>query len=409
MLVYVHGGGATNGAAADHDGAELAQVGDIIVVTVNYRLGALGFMSHPAIAAESGSGAGNYGVMDVALALRWVARNIASFGGDPGKVTLAGESAGGTVICPIIVADGPRFFRAAILSSDDCQHDVDDLRTTTARALALSHRLGCDTAANPVACLRGRSVAEILDAGGFAAPHVGGQDAPGERAFDAIQAGRWRPIPILVGANADEGRIAGLAYRRYDGEAYAAWLRRLVGEEAAARIAAAYPIPTDTGPFASAYTISQVLTDSGMRGYGGCASLALARNMARAAPVYFYQFEDPNSPMGPAPEGWRFGAAHGAELAYLWPGGGFSRLSHRFDPPQGVLSQEMIRRWAAFVRTLSPNADGLSTWTPLAQDNAYMALEPAQGGHMRSVAAFAAAHRCALWFGMPWIMDRGEA
>ena len=402
VLVYAHGGGATNGAGADHDGSALASQGDIVVVTVNYRLGALGFMTHPAIAAQAADGqAGNYGVMDVEAALRWVARNIRAFGGDPAKVTIAGESAGGTVICPLLAAPSAKgLFRAAILSSDDCLHDVDTWQQARARAQALSQRLDCREPADVAACLRGRTPRQIVDAGGFAAPHIGGPGGPDAYTFDRIARGDWTPVPVMIGSTREEGRIAGPGFLSFDAAAYATWLRRLVPDAMAVRIAATYPAEAPGKP--TAYAISAVLTDSGMRGYGGCANLALARAMARQAPVWLYQFEDPAPPFDRRADGFDFAAAHSSELTSLWPGGAFAERTARLTPAQRDLSRQMIAFWAAFVRDGDPGA----AWPRLGDD--YMALRP-DGSKARAASAFEADHHCALWTSAPWIMDRGEA
>lgn len=409
VLVYVHGGAAVSGAANDHDGAALARDGDIVVVSVNYRLGALGFMTHPAFAAEDDGGrAGNYGVMDVTAALDWVRDNIAAFGGDPAKVTLAGESAGGTVICPLLAGqEAGRLFRAAIVSSDDCLHDVDDLTVAIGRGLETARALGCEGLADPVACLRARPVEAILTAGGFAAPHFGGRGAPDAAALDRIIRSGRAPIPIIIGATREEGRIGGPAFLGYDHADYRAWLRRLVDEASAARIEAAYPYPEENGAQAAAEVISRILTDSGMRGFGGCATLALSEAAAAHGPAWLYEFADIDPPMWDAGP-WRLGAAHSAELAYLWPdGGAFAGQSARFDDDQRALALRMRLRWGAFVRTLSPNAPGLADWRPLDAAPTALVFQPA-GDAVVPTQALAQAHRCDLWRSMPWIMDRGE-
>src|SRR3984885_6148143 len=117
VLVWIHGGGLVQDGARDYDGSKLAADG-VVVVTINYRLGALGFLAHPALASRPGGSAGNYGLMDQQAALRWVQRNIARFGGDPRNVTIAGQSAGGLSVLAQLVSPGARgLFQRAIVQS----------------------------------------------------------------------------------------------------------------------------------------------------------------------------------------------------------------------------------------------------------------------------------------------------
>lgn len=387
VFLYVHGGGATNGAGIDHDGAALAGRGDIVVVTINYRLGALGFLNHPSL------GQGNYALQDVEAALRWTARNIAAFGGDPAKVTLGGESAGGTVLCPLLTSKSAKgLFRAAIISSDDCLHDVDLPAASLARGEGVLSRAGCADAA----CLRALPAGRVVDIGGFSAPVVE------TTAFDMISRGDWNPVPVLIGANREEGRLFGPAYLGFDKAAYAAWLRKLVPEDVARRVEQAYPI--DKPGLEAAYAVSAVMTDSGMRGLGGCTSLAVARAMSKAAPVYYYQFEDPDPPFDVRADGFRFGAAHSAELSYLWLGGVFAKHATRFTPDQRRLSDRMIAYWSAFVRDGAPGGD----WPRMQPEGGkLLALKPGATDAVMTSDAFAREHRCALWSDQPWIMQRG--
>jgi para-nitrobenzyl esterase len=395
VFLYVHGGGATNGAGIDHDGSALAERGDIVVVTINYRLGALGFLNHPALTGADGQ-AGNYALLDIEAALRWTARNIAAFGGDPAKVTIGGESAGGTVLCPLLASPSAKgLFRAAIISSYDCLHDVDTWAPSQVRGLTVAARVNCADAA----CLRALPAGRLVDISGFAAPHVGGPGAIDAVAFDRIARGDWNPVPVLLGANLDEGRIAGPGYLGFDEAAYAAWLRKLVPEAFAREIEKAYPAK---GPAADA--VSAVMTDSGMRGFGGCTSLALAHAMSDAAPVYYYQFEDPAPPFDLRADGFRFGAAHSSELSYLWPGGAFAERTARLTQDQRPLSDRMIAYWSAFVRDGAPGGG----WPKMkGKGGSFLGLRPGAADKVRTTADFDREHNCALWSSHPWIMGRG--
>ena len=124
VMVWIHGGGFINGSGDIYNARRLASRGDVVVVTINYRLGALGFLAHPALGPAGD--VGNYGLADQQAALRWVHDNIAGFGGDPDKVTIAGESAGGMSVCDHLVAPGSEgLFSAAIIQSGPCQAQYD--------------------------------------------------------------------------------------------------------------------------------------------------------------------------------------------------------------------------------------------------------------------------------------------
>lgn len=213
VLVWIHGGGfrAGFGGEARHDGAHLAQKG-AVVVTINYRLGALGFLAHPALAAESRRNAsGNYGLLDQIEALRWVRRNIAQFGGDPSRVTIFGESAGGMSVGALIVSPLARgLFHGAILQSGTgIGLGVERRDSAEAHGLKLAASLGvtgsgreaaaalralkADTLAGAVGSSSGLPIQPVLD--GWVVP----------RPVDsALARGAVNLVPVIVGSNADE-------------------------------------------------------------------------------------------------------------------------------------------------------------------------------------------------------------
>jgi len=418
IYLYVHGGGAVAGSANDIDGSELAKQGDIIVININYRLGALGFMNSELVAndaVKSGNDsfnagnyslnagnysfkAGNYALMDVKAALEWTKRNARSFGGDPKKITLGGESAGGTVLCPLMTSPETQgLFRSAIISSDDCLHDIDTLPQARSRARELAQKLNCSSAD----CLRDKTPDEIIAAGGFAAPTV----AP-ETAYDLIAQKKWRPIPVLVGANREEGRIAGPSFKHFDREKFEAWLTALVTPSQKVNILKRYGdlYAQEKNPYP--YIVSELITDSGMRGFGGCSSMQLAKNIASQSPVFYYEFADPNPPFAMANFDFQFGSPHSAEIPYVWPGAAQPR-SAQFTNEQKQLSGQMIRYWTNFIKYNNPNGAGLPLWRSLAEAQRYMELQPERSGE-KNIADFEQYHRCDLWYAMPWIMDRGE-
>ena len=159
VLVWIHGGGLTQDAGRNYNPVELAADG-IVVVTINYRLGALGFLAHPALAARPGGSAGNYGLMDQQAALRWVQANIGRFGGNPHNVTIAGESAGGLSVLAQMVSPGSRgLFQKAIIQSGAFALNQQPLAAAETAGEAFAIKAGCPD--QTAACLRNLPVADL--------------------------------------------------------------------------------------------------------------------------------------------------------------------------------------------------------------------------------------------------------
>ena len=159
VMVWIHGGGFVNGSGDIYHSRSLAAKGHIVVVTVNYRLGALGFLAHPSLGPPGD--VGNYGLADQQAALRWVRDNIAAFGGDPRKVTIAGESAGGMSVCDHLVAPGSAgLFRAAIIQSAPCQAQA-DLANGQRHSVDYAASTGCRNPATIAVCLRALPAATL--------------------------------------------------------------------------------------------------------------------------------------------------------------------------------------------------------------------------------------------------------
>ncbi len=216
VLFWMHGGGFGSGAGWLYDGSTLAQRNDVVVVTINYRLGALGYLTSPALDAEQGN-SGNYGFLDQIAALKWVHRNITAFGGDPSRVAISGQSAGGGSACAMLASPQAKglFSSAIIQSGGDCL--TAPKSTVAAGDQALAPAAGCTTgdAAAQLSCLRSKSAAEVLAASNQARaarwqPVVGGNALPIEP-LTAVKAGTWNRVPVLMGAARDEGR-AGIGY-----------------------------------------------------------------------------------------------------------------------------------------------------------------------------------------------------
>ena len=392
VIVWLYGGGMKSGAGDDYDPTRLVTTGDVMVVTLNYRLGALGFLSHPAL----GAGSGNYGLQDQTAALRWVRRNAAAFGGDPHQVTLAGQSAGARSVCAQLASPGSRgLFQRAIVQSGACTNEVMTKPLADQKGARATREVGCAGVPDVAGCLRRTGVAELLrtlpgvgtavtgtvkdDAWG---PVTGTSFLPWQPGT-AIRFGAAAGVPLLIGSTHDEMR--GFVPNAYDlagkpltAEGYAAALTEAFGDHAAA-VQARYPVGEHARPVLA---LSAVLTDWGGR-LGACPTLATARAAARYAPVYSYELtQDSGDVIGGIP----FGAAHSSDLPYLF------ELPWA-KPAPAELSATMVGYWSAFARHGDPNGGGRPAWRPFRSGGTVLGLSTASIGPI----PFAADHQCGFW------------
>jgi para-nitrobenzyl esterase len=342
VLVWIHGGGLVGGDGAFYDATRLAARGDVVVVTLNYRLGVFGFLSHP----ELGAAGGDFGLEDQTAALRWVQRNIRAFGGDPGNVTVAGESAGAFSTCALLAS--PRtvgLIDKAIVGSGTCSvyfprnsvfPGLGEARLVASRAateqigVATAAQVGCAT----LECLRQVDVRTWVDSG---LANSASQLSYGTRFLPVDPVGHAWPVPVIVGSTRNELRLF-VAFAVQFGVPYDdASVQRLFddtyGEDAEA-VRARYPV--EDGPHAAAVAWAQATTDQGF----ACRTLADARTYR--GPVYAYEFADPDAPMvsgGPMVPDFPFGAYDGSELLSLF-----------WEPPDNAEQQELARRWSSTGR-----------------------------------------------------------
>jgi len=208
VLVWIHGGRFTMEAGRDYDGTKLAANG-IVVVTINFRHGALGFFAHPALASEPGGPSGNYGLMDQQAALRWVQSSIRPFGGDPHNVTIAGQSSGGLSVLAHLMSRGSRgLFHRAIVHSGVGPWALEQKSLAAAEAdgEAFAAKAGCPD--QTAECLRRLPVADVVsNQPGAAVPIVVDGVVLEEPVGVALAAGRFARVPILNGSNHDEERL----------------------------------------------------------------------------------------------------------------------------------------------------------------------------------------------------------
>jgi carboxylesterase type B len=345
VYLWIHGGGLTNGSSNQHDGGLIVRTTGVIVVTINYRLGAFGYLAHPALTREAGQ-SGNYGLIDQQAAMRWVQRNIGAFGGDPRQVTIGGESAGGWSVCAHLSAPGSRgLFARAIIQSGSCLTQT--LSQAEAAGTTVATRAGCAASADATRCLRGKSAGQLLDAAlGASSLMVRHVPVLPEDPDAAVRAGDQARVPVLIGPTRDEGRTFATGFIGSTREQYVTWIRSAFGTNADA-VLARYPWPSRADAFTPAYLVGAVMTDAGLvGGIGGCANRHLTRAFARSTATYAYRFDHRTGPgLQPVP-GYVWGAGHAAELAYLWPSfDNGTPIAPTFTASERRLALDMVRYW----------------------------------------------------------------
>ena len=402
VIVWIHGGAYVGGSADIYPLDYFSRAGDVIMVSVNYRLGVFGFMAHPAFdPAHNGS----LGLEDQREALRWVKRNIRAFGGDPHNVTLAGESAGAASVCLQLIApqEAAGLFQKAIIQSIGCTIHLRSADEAADTGVSVSKLVHCTDPATALACLRGKSVRELLEAQVEVSGTnvrafglgVGSISVPRQPA-DAFAAGQFLKVPMINGGNRDEMRLyvgyeldAGGTITR---DSYVTRLRTSYGEHAA-EIAERYPLTEDTSP---AEAVSRAESDFMPGGpLNNCLFLETARLASRFVPVYEFEFADPDAPSVTLKPGFATGAVHSAELVYFYPRISFNS---RIDGPEvpresQPLSRQMVAYWSQFAHTGRPSVPGLAAWPRYRSPGDVMRLEP---GHVGTFDA-ARAHQCGFW------------
>ncbi len=400
VFLFIHGGGLTNGSGDQHDGTSIVQQTGVVVVTINYRLGALGWLGLPALTSQDGE-SGNYGLMDQIAALVWVHRNIAAFGGDPDRVTIGGESAGAISVCSLYSAPGAAgLFSGAIMESGFCgtgsQGDAEFWGGFTAA------QLGCVVPAQQLACLRGKSTQSLLttwDDVGDPNVTVSGTPTMPLDPHAAIRAGKIRKVPLLIGSNRDEGRTFSVDNVGMDEAGYERWLHdNSFSPGQAAALERRYPWPASADQFTGAYLTGAILTD-GELGLGGCPVRDLANDFAQDVTTYVYEFDHARGPgIRPEPVGYVWGAGHAAELAYLWPSfDNGTPIAPTFNAAERQLSRQMIAYWGGFVKHGRPTATGQPTWPALNNTQDLLSLRAGNTSTVITDTAFSTEHTCGFW------------
>jgi para-nitrobenzyl esterase len=397
VMVWIHGGGFVGGESDDYNPSALVANG-VIVVTINYRLGALGFLADSALASRSGGPAGDYGLMDQQAALRWVQRNIAHFGGDVHNVTIFGESAGGQSVLLQLISPGARgLFAKAIVESGGYAEYPITLAAAEAQGQTFAAKVGCAHGTAPqkqiAQCLRKVPVATILadqNQSGASADVDGLVLTQPEKT--ALADGDFTRVPVIDGTNHDEWRLF-VALAEAEGHFvtaanYQATIAStlFVSRSLASIIATEYPLRAYSSP---PLAMSAVGTDA----IFSCPALLLDQDMSKYTPVYAYEFNDENAPASYPNPGFPYAATHASELQYLF---GLPASSHgTLSAQQRQLAGAMQREWTSFAKSGVPSARGAGHWPRFTSaDEAMLSLVPPTP---RLESSFSTEHRCDFW------------
>ncbi len=363
VMVFIHGGGFQRGAGSkpQYEGSVLARAGDVVVVTLNYRLGPFGFLTTEALETESDDGSvGNYGIRDQIAALEWIRRNIAAFGGDGDNVTIFGESAGGLAVCVLLgspMADG-LYHRAIIESGAGCYGFLEpDVETETRpsmldRGAELVVQAECDDAPDEMECMRTVDAELIVE---YNAPVLGRsfpaslQYCPtldgvvlAEDPLDRIARGDAPIVPIISGSNADESSIFTIGTPILTWRAFEDAVRELLGDddEAVLRI---YPPSAFDRP---KQALNALVSDLAFI----CPSLVFAEETSISPnDVYFYHFTHiPEGLLGAA------GAMHGLEVFFIF---GTFPEALEMRPESLAVAETMQAAWSSFAHSGVPLTD----------------------------------------------------
>lgn len=366
VLVWIYGGGFGAGATSEwpYSGEVLAKKG-VVLVSIAYRVGQLGFFSHPELSAESPNHvSGNYGLLDMIAGLKWVQKNIAAFGGDPGRITIFGESAGGiavSMLCASPLAKG--LFQGAISQSGGSFAPSRQTITypgENMKCLKYAENDGDvylkSAGVSSIAELREVAADQLPDRGfGGSWPIVDGYVIPDDQ-FKLYEAGKYNDVPILVGYNSDEG--ASFSPGRTP-EEYIKGVRTRYGKFADELIKA-YPVGKDTVP----KTARDLARDAAF-GWQTWSWARLQSKTGKSKVFYYYFDQHPAYPEGSPRAG--YGSPHGQEVAYVF--GHINTSNPQTTKSDIEISDAMSTYWTNFAKYGHPNGQGTANWPAFSSAN----------------------------------------
>lgn len=406
VMVWIHGGALAVGESNEYDATKLVQRG-VVVVTINYRLGALGFLAHPALTAESPDRiSGNYGFQDQQAAMKWVRRNIRAFGGNPEKVTVFGESAGGLSTFVNLVSPTARgLFDRAIVESGAYLLTPPTLAQAQAAGTNFANAVQCNqpNPADVLTCLRLLTVSTILGVANFSpAPNVDGKILT-QSIASALANGQFNRVPLMNGSNHDEWNLFvaldfDLTGHPVTAATYPAAIAATIGvpltSPAVALVQAQYP----GGSFP---TYDQAVGALGTDAIFACTARFADELASAYVRTFAYEFNDGNAPQNFLPPvTFPYGASHASEIQYIFPaanpsGLGLNLPQTPLNANQRLLSDKMVGYWTEFAKSGDPNGNGSRHWPEFERGRQVMqSLVPPTP---TTETNFATAHQCAFW------------
>jgi para-nitrobenzyl esterase len=421
VIVWIHGGGNVDGETPGYDGSKLAAQGHTVVVSMEYRLNALGWLAHPALDNE-GHLFGNYGLLDQQLALKWVNQNIAQFGGNKNNVTVGGQSSGALNAALSMVSPLAKGLLNRVICQSYCPAPLlpggfsTPLSTAEARGVAFSVAAGCGSGvdAATAACLRKLTAAQIetvAATGNYIGGQgiVDGQIVP-DQPMTLYTNGHFNHVPLINGDVEDEETFF-LAITEYNSNTnntlrtpvtaaqYESYVNSFFASPpypagTAAKILARYPVSAYPTP---EFAYDRVGTDASI-----CGQRILDKILAPQIPVYTYEFNDRTAPFYfPQMPGFVPLAYHTSDIQYLFPlwAGGPQGIPHPLNSQQERLSDELVAAWTNFAWTGNPNGVGNRPWPRYAPNNELWFLENRAPSGLTSIgdAQYAAKRNCDLW------------
>jgi len=359
VMVWIHGGGLLNGGNSEYRlrGEYMAQTGDVVVVVINYRLGVFGWLAHPAFINDNPNfpSSGNYGFLDQRLSLQRVQNNIALFGGDPKKVTIMGESAGGSSVCFHLVSQKSQgLYSKAIVESGACLAEVSKITDAQTFAVNFQNKMKCTgTPSQIIQCMRSvpaPQVEALQQTGAFSQAVVDGYTFL-EHPYTSISNGRYNSVPLIAGNVKDEGSLFIGHSGPIDSSSYMTRLDNYF-KGFASQVFNQYPC--------AAYNASDCWYAL-MTAYGDylltCPTKFISDAFAVSGSTYSYVFT--HQPYWALIKRNPYGAFHSSEIPFV-----FSTLTkiYNYTPPEVDLERQMTKFWTNFGKSGNPNTEGIMLW-----------------------------------------------